>query len=230
MNILSLDTASARCSVALWLNGKEFTQAVDTAREHAQLILPMIDAVLKEAGVRLADLDVIAFGRGPGSFTGLRIAASVAQGLAYGANLAVVPVSDLRALAEQARRQLAPNLSGFSLACMDARMGEVYWGLFAVERGVTQQPVVAEQVTPAALVRWDLHFTANIAAGLGLAAYPLITQALGLSAADCLDRAEPHALDIARLASQDLASGLQPLAPEAAQPIYLRDQVARVPV
>ena len=133
MKLLAIDTASARCSAALWCDGTLLQRAVPTPREHAQLILPMIDALLAEAGSGLRQMDGIAFGRGPGSFTGLRVAAAVTQGLAAGADLPVFPVSDLRALAAQAqaaRTTAAERPGELLLACMDARMGEIYWGAF----------------------------------------------------------------------------------------------------
>ena len=111
MKILALDTASAQCSVALLLDDELLARSVATARDHAQLLLPMIDALLAEAGTGLRQLDGIAFGRGPGSFTGVRVAASVTQGLALGAGLPIRPVSDLRALAEQARRRAGESWS-----------------------------------------------------------------------------------------------------------------------
>jgi tRNA threonylcarbamoyladenosine biosynthesis protein TsaB len=229
MKILALDTSSGQCSTALYLNGKIISRASLTAREHAKLILPMVDAVLSEADIALGALDAIAFGRGPGSFTGLRIAAGVAQGLALGAGLQVLPVSDLRALAEQARRNLADANAGIALACMDARMGEVYWGLFDYQTGVPPGDALLESLSrPDVAAASGSRVT--VAAGRGLETYPMIAGALGLQPDQCLVLAEPHAEDIVHLAAIDLRAGRQLLPPESAQPVYLRDQVTNIAI
>lgn len=236
MKLLALDTASGQCSVAL-LNGEQLlARSVTTVRDHAQLLLPMVDSVLAEAGLTLRGLDGIAFGRGPGSFTGLRIAASVTQGLAAGADLPVLPVSDLRALAEQARGTLAsvdvPE-GGWLLACMDARMGELYWGLFGNDERCSGAASSGERLSaPTALLEEisGLVPTGTYpvgAAGMGLAAYPALVEALGVDPDRCFSHAEPHARDIARLAVLDLASGAQWLDSTAAQPVYLRNRVVQ---
>lgn len=229
MKLLALDTASAQCSAALWLEGQVRMRSEPTAREHAALILPMVDALLADAGLTLRQLDGIAFGRGPGSFTGLRIAAAVTQGLAAGADLPVLPVSDLRALAAQARRLLPSGIPASRiLACMDARMGEVYWGAF--EDGDALHLVAGwpEAVTAPAQLPEGLRGTLGRAAGRGLAAHPALPAWLELPAIACLPDAEPHALDIARLAALDIASGQPWMDALAAQPVYLRDQVAKM--
>jgi tRNA threonylcarbamoyladenosine biosynthesis protein TsaB len=227
MRILSIDTASAQCSAALLLDDETRERSIRTARDHAQLLLPMVDALLAEAGITLRQLDGIAFGRGPGSFTGLRVAASVTQGLATGAGLPVRPVSDLRALAEQARRRAGAIGPTQVLACMDARMGEVYWALFSLDGGQIHTTKYPERVDlPAALLQVEER--PSLAAGLGLATYPRIREGLGIVLERCYLDAEPHALDIAALARVDLAAGAAWLEPSAAQPVYLRDDVARV--
>ena len=228
MKLLALDTASAQCSAALLQDGQVLVRCQATARDHASLILPMIDELLVQAGLSLSQIDGIAFGRGPGSFTGVRIAAAVTQGLAAGADLPVLPVSDLRALAAQARR-LAPAdaTGGWILACMDARMGEVYWGVFDDAEGLPpgrfEEAVMAPGLLPDALRGHVVR-----AAGRGLGAHPALPDWLGVRAAACFPEAEPHALDIAQLAARDLAAGQAWLDAQAAQPVYLRDQVAKM--
>jgi len=236
MRILAIDTASAQCSAALLTEQGTSERSLPTARDHARLILPMVDALLVEAGTTLRQLDGIAFGRGPGSFTGLRVAASVTQGLALGADLPVRPVSDLRALAEQARRRAGGEGSGLGpgpgpdlvLACMDARMGEVYWALFPLNDGRIGEAESAERVGPPDALLNAFTGQPLLAAGLGMAAYPQIAERLGIVPGRCFADAEPHARDIAELARMDLAAGADWLEAAAAQPVYVRDDVARV--
>jgi tRNA threonylcarbamoyladenosine biosynthesis protein TsaB len=129
MRLLALDTSTEACSVALLLDGEVYLRFEMTVRGHAELVLPMVEALLGESGIALEDLDGLAFGRGPGAFTGLRIATGVMQGLAFGANLPVAPVSSLAAVAEQVPAAVGEAI----LVCNDARMGEVYWGVFGRE-------------------------------------------------------------------------------------------------
>jgi len=232
MKLLAIDTASARCSAALWMDGELLCRAVPTPREHAQLILPMVEALLGEAGSALRQLDGIAFGRGPGSFTGLRVAAAVTQGLAAGADLPVLPISDLRALAAQARaaQGVMPPLPGqLLLACMDARMGEIYWGAFEPGPAVPPAAGFDETVGAPDTLPAVLRGRVALAAGRGLGTYPAIARSLDIGMSCCLGEAEPDAADIARLAAADLAAGASWLDASAAQPVYLRDQVAKMP-
>ena len=232
MKLLALDTASARCSAALWLDGQLSCRAQSTAREHARLILPMVEALLAEAGSSLRQLDGIAFGRGPGSFTGLRVAAAVTQGLAAGSDLPVLPVSDLRALAAQARAAAGPAAlkpGALLLGCMDARMGEVYWGAFHADQQLLPAAGFEETVGSPGKLPEGLRGRVVRAAGRGLQAYPGIAQFLERGSSACLGEVEPDASDIARLAAGDLAAGAGWLDAAAAQPVYLRDQVAKMP-
>lgn len=226
MKLLALDTSSGRCSAALLLGDEVIARAVMTARDHARLLLPMIDELLALGGVRLAALHGIAHGRGPGSFTGVRIAAAVTQGLAAGAALPVLGVSSLRALAAQARRELSERegvaLPGRILACMDARMGETYWAVYPDEahdvREALTAPDLLLQAAGAGIVA---------GAGRGLGAYPRIADSLQLPATRVLPEAEPDAVDVARLAAADIASGVAWRDAALAQPVYLRDQVVQ---
>ncbi len=230
MRLLAIDTASGCCSAALWVDGAVREATRVTARDHARLILPMVQGLLQEAGIALPQLSAIAFGRGPGSFTGLRIAAGVVQGLAFGAGLGVVPVSDLRALAAQALRRAGTSVTATRvLACMDARMSEVYAAEYAVEAGQPGAERLSERVTTAAQLVDELDGGLPLAAGRGLEAWPRIAASLGIPEGGCFADAEPQARDIAQLAARELAQGFQPLPADAAQPVYLRDQVAAVP-
>jgi tRNA threonylcarbamoyladenosine biosynthesis protein TsaB len=134
VKILAVDTATEACSAALLTDGEIVAREMEFERGHAEHILPMVEAVLSEGGTSLAALDAIAFGRGPGGFTGVRLAASVVQGLAFAADRPVVPVSDLAAVAQRAL-DLDRDVSGV-VVCNDARMQQVYWGCF--ERGATR--------------------------------------------------------------------------------------------
>lgn len=146
MRILALDTATEACSAALLIDGQIVAaREAEFERGHAEHILPMVDAVLAEGGVALAAVDAVAFGRGPGGFTGVRLAASVTQGLAFAADRRVVPISDLAAVAQRAL-DLEPTL-GRVLVCNDARMQEVYWGCFERDRQGLATLVGAEHVT-----------------------------------------------------------------------------------
>lgn len=217
MRILALDTSTELCSVALLIEGRLITREAETARGAAELILPMIDSVLNEADLKLGALDAIAFGRGPGGFTGVRLAASVTQGLAFGAGLSVVPVSDLAAVARRALDN-DPAASGV-LVCNDARMQEVYWAYF--RRSPADAPVLigAEHVGPANAISQHEEAEADlIGAGLGFRLHPT----LAARVARAQDSLLPRAAEVAMLAVD-----APQLAPEEALPVYVRDEVAR---
>ena len=217
MKLLAIDTATETCSVALLIDDRMIERATDTQRGHADLVLPMVEAVLAQAGLTLQQLDGLAYGRGPGAFTGVRIAVGVAQGLAYGAQLATVGVSDLAAVAQQ-----FASPGARILVCMDARMNEVYWGRFEATLSGLVAPTSVERVDrPEAVDPGD----ATVFAGTGFGAYPQLMA--GRAPVAVYAAARPHARDIARLAVEELRVGRgQP--PERAQPVYLRDQVATV--
>src|SRR5688500_11990575 len=137
--ILALDTSTEACSCALFINGVIAEDFEYCPRQHAQRILPMIHALMARHEVGFAQIDAIAFGRGPGSFTGLRIAAGVAQGIAFAADLPAIPVSTLAAIALDVHESLPAT---YVMSTLDARIDEIYWGLFRFEDGL---PVLLDQ-------------------------------------------------------------------------------------
>jgi tRNA threonylcarbamoyladenosine biosynthesis protein TsaB len=220
MRVLAVDTATEACSVAL-LNGDELIgRFAELGRGHAEQILSMVDAVLAEAQVSLSMLDGIAASIGPGAFTGVRISVAVAQGLAFGAGLRVAPVTTLEALASQVMRSGAAH----ALACLDARMGEVYWGCFAADpkRGLLASST-ARVGPPDSVVLPVPGVYRGI--GRGFAAYPALAAlpGLDLDPADC--QALPNAREFARLGALRLSAG-EGLDPADLSPLYLRDKVA----
>jgi len=223
MRLLALDTSTEACSAALMLSDGEVSmRSVITERGHAELILPMIDELLREAGLQLADLDGLAFGRGPGAFTGLRVAAGVVQGLALGADLPVAPVSSLAAVADQVTAQ-APSAG--ILVCNDARMGEIYWATYRREAmGSAPTEMSPERVSPPdrVLPADDVRH----AAGNGFGRHPQLRERLLAAGLRFHDGLYPRADAIARLGAKVLAAGLG-VSAEFALPTYVRDDVAR---
>jgi len=221
MKILALDTATEACSVALGIGEQRLERYEELDRGHAERLLPMVDALLAEAGISLSSLDAIAFGRGPGAFTGVRLAASVAQGLAFGAGVGVVPVSDLAAVAQRA---LAANpAAGHVLAVNDARMREVYWAVFRA--GEWAEPAGAEQVSPGANVALPEGVAGLwLAAGRGLRASPELAARCLAAGAELHADLLPRAAEVLQLARPAVAAG-QILPPERALPVYVRDRV-----
>ncbi len=217
MKILALDAATEACSAAL-LAGDELTERYEViGRGHAAHLLPMADDLLRDAGVALQELDGIAFGRGPGGFTGLRIAAAISQGLAAGSGLPVLPVSNLAAVAAGQARDTGAELV---LACLDARMGEVYWGAFDC-RGVAPALLGRERLTGPGAVELPAGGPWQ-GAGHGFDAYPAIAQRLALETVD--GGRLPRASHIAGIAAADFAAG-RGVAPSLGLPVYLRDDV-----
>ena len=230
MKILALDTATELCSAALLLDGSVTGRERELGRGHAEYILAMIDELLAEAALPLSRLDAVAFGRGPGGFTGVRLAASVTQGLSFGSGLPVVPVSDLRAVAQRVL-DLEPTASQV-LVCNDARMNEVYWGCFERDAEGLARHSGEERVTKAAAVVLPAAWTrgagcpASVGGGAGFAAYPELRSRLQTQLAPIHDRLLPRAHEIARLAAPDVRAG-RVVSPEAAIPLYLRDNVVQ---
>jgi len=221
LKLLAIDTATEACSAAL-LHGEDLVEEFEIApRRHAELILPMVDRLLAQAALQLADLDALAFGRGPGAFTGVRIAAGVAQGLAFAADLPVVPVSTLAALA-------AGDDSGAArlLCAIDARMGEIYWCPFAVVAAGTPVPAGPERVSAPGVVSVPGSGDCR-GLGSGWGRYPkILRERLGDEYAGHDGDCYPRARHIARLARREYAAG-RTVPAEQAVPVYLRDQVTQ---
>ena len=229
VRILALDTATENCSAALLIDKEVQAREERIERGHAERILPMVDELLRSAHLKLLDLTAIGFGRGPGAFTGVRLAASVAQGLAFGAQLRVVPVSDLRALAQRALE--LPGAPARVLVCLDARMQDVYWGCF--ERGPegVAVEVTPERVGSPATVELPVAWRGGAipsGAGTGFSAYPQLTARLGPVPPAVHPDLLPRATEVARLAAVEALNG-RLLPPEQALPVYLRDDVVHPP-
>ncbi|MFQ2257189.1 tRNA (adenosine(37)-N6)-threonylcarbamoyltransferase complex dimerization subunit type 1 TsaB [Aeromonas dhakensis] len=221
LKILAVDTATEACSAALLVGEKVFSRWEEAPRDHTRKILPMVQAVLDEAGVTLDELDAIAFGRGPGSFTGVRIGIGVAQGLALGAGVPLIGISTLAAMAQGAHR-----LDGAErvLTAIDARMDEVYFGHYELIDGRIQ--LVGEEVVsgPAALVASRGTLPGSFTrVGTGFETYGETLAAL----ADELVASQvrfPAAEDMLPLARSAWLAG-EAVAVELATPVYLRDKV-----
>ena len=232
MNILGIDTATENCSAALLLDERLLQREQLLERGAAEAILPMVAELLNEAGVRLSMLSAIAFGRGPGAFTGVRLAASVTQGLAFGAGLSVVPVSDLQALAQRVLDG-SPAIERV-LVCNDARMREVYWGCFERTAEGFARAWGEEHVTLPAEVRRPATWSAGPEAaprrlagvGSGFTVHPQLRDRLRLDL--LLEGLLPRAAEVARLAVPEVAAG-RIFPAEQALPVYLRDDVTRAP-
>ena len=220
MRILALDTSTEWCSVAVG-DGSQWHCLDEHAQQaNSERVLPMVQRALAEAGWALADLDGIAFGAGPGSFTGVRIGCGVAQGLALGADLPVLPVGTLAALAQEAHR-----VRGWRsvLACLDARMREVYVAAYTRIDGAWRESM-PPSVVPPSDVRLPSPTDAEwFGAGNGFAAYPALASNVALAAAAA--DARPTAQSIGELALPKLAAGEGVAAADAA-PIYVRHRIA----
>ena len=225
MRVLAIETATEACSAALWEDAVVCTRYKVAPRQHAELILPMIEALLAEAGWSRSSLQAVAFGRGPGSFTGVRLAASVTQGIAFGLDLAVARVSTLQAMARRAWREHAAEQV---LAAIDARMREVYWGAYLVDPQGGVTPQSEERVIAPADVPLPQSGT-WMGVGTGWASYrELLCERAETLLSGIDGTLLPSAEDIAELGGEQLRRG-EGVAPEQAIPVYLRDNVAVKP-
>jgi len=222
MKLLAIDTVTEACSVAL-LHNNDIRECYEvTPRGHSQRVLPMVDELLSQADLKLAQLDAIVMDRGPGSFTGVRIGVSVVQGLAFAVDLPVISISSLAALAQAAWREQG---SEQVLSVIDARMGEVYWGYYQLNNG--RMCLLAEEaVSPVESIIQQLGKW--LAVGSGCQTYRDAFFTVGV---DCINSDEdyyPRAASLLELARFDWAEK-KLLSAEMAQPVYLRDKVAKKP-
>ena len=222
MKLLAIDTSTEACSVALSVDGEVRERYEIAPRRHTELVLPWADALLAEAGVAKTQLDAIAVARGPGAFTGVRLAVAIVQGMALALDLPVIPVSTLAALALRAPDA---NDGARILSAIDARMGEVYLGAFARDEVALIRALGEEWMAVPAAPNVSVE-AQWIGVGTGLAAAEgALKQALGESLTHCDETALPHAADVARLAVLAWSRG-EAIAPDALEPAYLRNKVA----
>lgn len=226
MNILALDTCTESCSAALLYQGKVYECSEMTQRGHSELILGMMDNVLSQAGVGISVVDALAFGRGPGSFTGVRVGVGVAQGIAFARDIPVIPISSLAAVAQGAADQL--DIDHLAVA-MDARMGEIYCASYKRENGLVKQMddervCPPQDFSPASALDSTLEW---VGVGTGWREYDAILRECFINrlAQVSVDH-YPLATSIVKLAEFEAEAG-RVLPAEQAMPVYLRNNVAK---
>lgn len=216
MNLLAVETSTELCSVALWRGGELRVEEAMAQNRHSELLLPMLRRLLEQAGLRPRDMDAFAFGQGPGSFTGIRIACGIVQGLAFGSARPVVPVPSLLALAEQAG---VPRV----IAALDARMGEAYLAAYS-RNEADWEAVVAPRLADAASLP-QVPGEAWTATGSGFDRHGWLREAFAGTVGTRIEGELPRAAAVARIAVRRFARG-EALAADHAAPLYLRDKVA----
>ncbi|MBL0140812.1 MAG: tRNA (adenosine(37)-N6)-threonylcarbamoyltransferase complex dimerization subunit type 1 TsaB [Betaproteobacteria bacterium] len=216
LNLLAVETSTELCSVALLRGDELFVEEILAPNQHAERLAPMVRQLLDRAGLTARDIDAFAFGQGPGSFTGLRIACGMVQGLAFGSERPVVPVPSLVALAEQANASRV-------LTALDARMGETYLAAYSRMGGDWQaaiEPGLFPQSSLPALPGRDW-----VATGSGFDSFDWLREAYASQVSTRIGGDLPRAGSVARVAARRLARG-ESVPPEQAAPLYLRDKVA----
>jgi tRNA threonylcarbamoyladenosine biosynthesis protein TsaB len=227
VKLLAIDTSSIACSVALHDGFAVHERHEEREREHTRLLTPMIESVLREGGLSLAELDAIVLGNGPGSFIGMRIAASVAQGLAYGAGLSIVPVSSLAAVAAQV---FAETDADEVIVAQDAHMNEVYLGAYKRGDAGIPDPLFAERLHGQQLVE-ELAASdraGRVAAGFGWQRYPELAVLNRPVVTVCSNVLHPRARFLLSLGAMALQNG-ESVDPQDLVPAYLRNKVAEKP-
>lgn len=229
--VIALEASSENCSVAVLDGANCYTRLSDKPRSHASVLLPMLDDLLTESGISLASVDAIALTHGPGSFTGIRIAMSVAQGLAYGAGLSVVPVSTLELLVYQAaqknpvtRKQSESQPSRYFVPMIDARMNEIYWAVYRMEDNDLCE-VSKPAVSSAGHINEELSRFAATAGLVGLGNGWSLEAVERDILVDCDETLFPNARDLAYFGEKVMLEGrVQNI--EDVQPLYLRNEVS----
>lgn len=224
--LLAVETSAEACSLALWRDGETFRFFQQAPMRHAELLLPAVHSLLSQAGLSLRDLDAIAFGRGPGSFTSLRIGIGVVQGLAWGAELRVVPVSSLAAVAQDAADSAGAGKRDTIVIAVDARMQEVYAANFRCGENGIVMAAGAERVCGPSEVSAPEEGP-FIAAGNGFGRF-MELEGLAAAARECHPEITPGAEAVCKLALDWLTRN-EPLPAGMAQPVYVRNEVASKP-
>lgn len=217
MRLLAVETSSELCSAALVVDGQTYGREEEAPNRHGEVLLPMVSALLAEAGVGAAELDALAFGQGPGSFTGIRIGVGVVQGLALGVDRPVIPVPSLLAVAAQSG-------AGAALVAFDARMGEAYLGAYRQHGRRWEEALPPRLVTPQD--EWPaIEGSDWLLCGNGFDNFGWLREAFARQGASHAPGLRPHARAIASVAREWLEQG-RAVAVDAAAPLYLRDKVA----
>ncbi|MGD2140948.1 MAG: tRNA (adenosine(37)-N6)-threonylcarbamoyltransferase complex dimerization subunit type 1 TsaB [Burkholderiales bacterium] len=215
--ILGLETSTGNCSVSILAGNEVFASQKEAGQQHSSLVLPMIDELMQRTGLKLADLDAVAFGAGPGSFTGLRIACGVAQGLAFAINLPCIPVGSLEALAQASEGERI-------VVCTDARMGQVYHAAYERDGGGWQEILPPTLCDPGSLP--ELPGDDWLGCGSGFERYPQICrQQYRDVVSRFIEALVPHAREVVVLAAHYLETGRAVSSADAA-PVYVRNKVA----
>ena len=217
VKLLAIETSTEACSVAVYVDGEVISRHELAPRRHTQLVLPWADELLAQAGLRKAQIDAIAVGRGPGAFTGVRLAIAIVQGLALALDRPVLPVSTLAVLAMQGQGDRR-------LAAIDARMGEVYLGEFVRTDDGHVRAAGPEVIVAPAQARVPAHRVHGVGTGYSAEAGALATR-LGERLQGFDATVLPRASDLAHLAAAAFARG-EAIAPDQLEPAYLRDKVA----
>ncbi len=227
MKLLALDTSSVACTVALQQDDRIIERHEEQPREHTRLLVPMIRSLLEEAQTEIRDLDAIVLGNGPGSFIGMRIAASVAQGLAFASGINIVSVSSLAAVAEQV---FAEHDATEVAVTQDAHMSEVYLGIYARNNNGCTKHLIAERIHAQAAIS-ELSHSADgrrFAAGSGWSRYPALLEHNRGRIDQVVDILHPRARYLLKLGAEAIEAG-ESIIPAEVVPAYLRQKVAQKP-